>query len=102
MLKKSSLALKERHFHRYAETFYHGFWHTFCDWHLEIVKVVMSKDSQCTNCETKDLQNITMWVLETFLHALHPIMPFITEAIWENMGFRDKRKTLLAQSISES
>ncbi|OGW76044.1 MAG: hypothetical protein A2Z72_07720 [Omnitrophica bacterium RBG_13_46_9] len=59
-----------------ANRIYEFIWHEFCDWYLEIAK--LSIDRQHT-------QIILCKVLEKSLRLLHPIMPFITEEIWQRL-----------------
>jgi valyl-tRNA synthetase len=76
-----------RHINEYrldlaAQRLYEFIWNEYCDWYLELSKPVLQKG-------TSDEQNATrytlLYVLETSLRALHPIMPFITEDIWQRL-----------------
>ena len=69
----------ETHFKQYrfdllCHKLYDFTWHTFCDWYLELVKVT---DSQPYHLVA---------TFETLLRLLHPIMPYITEAIWQTIA----------------
>ncbi len=70
-------ALDEYRFNDVAEALYHFTWHTFCDWHIELSKPMLESE----NADT------TKWVLihvfRTILEMLHPIIPFVTEEIWQ-------------------
>ena len=60
---------------------YHFIWGEFCDWYLELIKIrLYAKDNPEGR---KTAQKVVMYVLEQFLELLHPIMPFITEEIWQ-------------------
>ena len=60
---------------------YHFIWGEFCDWYLELIKIrLYAKDNPKGR---KTAQKVVMYVLEQFLKLLHPIMPFITEEIWQ-------------------
>ncbi len=67
------------------------FWNEFCDWYIEISKVVFSKailfNSSNLNQQMKINSTLfVLWyVLEKYLRLLHPFMPFITEKIWQNI-----------------
>lgn len=62
-------------FSEYAQVMYDLLWHDFCDWYIEGVK------STATRCPAQ--QRVLAGVFETILRLLHPIVPFVTEAIWE-------------------
>jgi len=78
-LEEIDSALKNYNFNEYVNLLYRFFWHKFCDWYLEIIKK-----------EIKEPQNqLVMYkILEKFLRCLHPIMPFITEEIWQRLHFQ--------------
>ncbi len=65
-----------------CKALYDFFWGDFCDWFLEMAKVrFYGDDSQAR----KTAQYVTWSTLECFLRLLHPIMPFITEEIWQRL-----------------
>jgi len=65
-----------------SQRLYEFIWNEYCDWYLELSKPVLQKGSS-------DEQNATrytlLYVLERSLRTLHPIMPFITEEIWQRL-----------------
>ncbi len=76
-------ALGEFRFHEAAGILYHFFWDDFCDWYLELSKpFVTAKESTPQNLAVK---RRLIYVLERSLRLLHPIMPFITEEIWQKL-----------------
>ena len=58
-------------------------WGTFCDWYLEFTKPILQGDDDAARTET---QAMAAWVLGRIVHLLHPIMPFVTEELWENLA----------------
>ncbi|MCP5365967.1 MAG: valine--tRNA ligase [Hyphomicrobiales bacterium] len=76
-------ALQDYRFNEAAGALYQFTWGTFCDWHLEFAKPVFGGDDAAAKAETRAA---TAWVLDQVLHLLHPIMPFLTEELWEHMG----------------
>ena len=75
-------AIREFQFSDYAQTLYDLLWRDFCDWYLEAIKPTVSADPR----QRAVLAN----VLDSIVRLLHPIAPFITEAIWERL--RDLRR----------
>jgi len=77
----------------YANQIYDFFWGSYCDWYVELAKI------QLTNPEQKaNTQRILWYVLERSLRILHPIMPHITEKIWQSVPFKlfkDNQKFLM-------
>jgi valyl-tRNA synthetase len=76
-------SLEAYKFDQAANSLYHFVWHTFCDWYLEFAKSVLQGDAEQDKLETR---TTTAWVLNIILRLLHPIMPFITEELWEHFG----------------
>jgi valyl-tRNA synthetase len=65
-----------------SSTIYEFFWHEFCDWYIEISKVgLYSKNER----ERSHAARMLIRILEGSLRLLHPIMPFITEEIWQRL-----------------
>ncbi|HET7852922.1 MAG TPA: valine--tRNA ligase [Candidatus Methylomirabilis sp.] len=62
---------------------YQFLWHEYCDWYLEFVKVRLTTDGDQAAARTGRL--LLAHVLEVSLRLLHPIMPFITEEIWQHL-----------------
>jgi valyl-tRNA synthetase len=61
---------------------YHFVWHELCDWYVELAKPLLAANDRALANETRD---VLVHVLETALRALHPMMPFITEEIWQRV-----------------
>jgi valyl-tRNA synthetase len=66
-----------------ATALYEFTWHEFCDWYLELAKPVLNGDDEAAAAATR---RTLLTVLEALLRALHPLMPFITEAIWQRIA----------------
>ncbi|MEJ2477108.1 MAG: class I tRNA ligase family protein, partial [Desulfobacterales bacterium] len=65
-----------------ARALYEFTWNEFCDWYLELSKPIL-QDEGSSEAERRGTRRTLVEVLETLLRLLHPIMPFITEAIWQ-------------------
>jgi valyl-tRNA synthetase len=60
--------------HEGARQVYSFFWHEFCDWYLEMIKLHPQRSKP-----------VLLYVFESALRLLHPFMPFITEELWQNL-----------------
>ncbi|MGH7371525.1 MAG: class I tRNA ligase family protein, partial [Candidatus Methylomirabilales bacterium] len=76
-------ALETFRFSDAASHLYQFLWHEYCDWYLEFVKVRLTTDGDQAAARTGRL--LLAHVLEVSLRLLHPIMPFITEEIWQHL-----------------
>ncbi len=85
-------ALDSYRFNDYANTLYQFTWHEFCDWYIEMSKfAINSADTKRAVQSRALLQEL----LEQILLLLHPIMPFVTEEIWQTVG--DQRPSIMIQ-----
>jgi valyl-tRNA synthetase len=70
-------AIEHFRFSACAEAIYDIVWRDFCDWYLEAVKPTIGRDQQ--------QQQVMLSVLDAILRLMHPVCPFVTEAIWPHM-----------------
>jgi valyl-tRNA synthetase len=73
-------AIDQFRFHEAAQTLWHFFWDEFCDWYLEVKKLRLEEGSGIT----AHWRNL-LTAYEMALRLLHPIMPFITEELWQRL-----------------
>jgi len=70
-----------------AQSIYDFTWHEFCDWYLELSKPVLQVEDT-SNAEKRGTRRTLIETLEVILRLLHPLMPFITEEIWQQVAPR--------------
>jgi valyl-tRNA synthetase len=78
-------AIEEYRFNDAADAMYHFTWHTFCDWYIELSKSTLLADSE----EAGQTKWVLVEVFRSILELLHPIIPFVTEEIWQILPGRD-------------
>ena len=71
-----------------ASILYEFFWNKYCDWYVELSKIEKN-------------EAVLVYVLDKFLRLLHPIMPHITEAIWQKMPVKKDTKGILYASYPQ-
>ncbi|HWO01593.1 MAG TPA: valine--tRNA ligase, partial [Blastocatellia bacterium] len=82
-IDQTTRALDEYKLNEAGQTLYHFFWDDFCDWYIEL-----SKSQVAASEETPEVLGARcriLYVLETSLRLLHPLMPYITEDIWQRL-----------------
>ncbi|MFP4106399.1 MAG: class I tRNA ligase family protein, partial [Phycisphaerae bacterium] len=72
-------ALENYRYNELADRLYHFMWDDFCDWYVEIVKSRINEGEQAPKA-------VIAHVMDQLLRTLHPVAPFITEAIWEKLN----------------
>jgi len=68
-----------------SQALYEFIWNEYCDWYLELSKSVLWDDDASPEAKRGTRQTLIR-VLEIWLRMLHPMMPFITEEIWQSVG----------------
>jgi len=82
-IEEMTKMIEQFRFNDAASTVYHFFWHSFCDWYLELAKPAFMGDEGEARAETT--RSVLVHVLENSLRLLHPFMPFVTEEIWQKL-----------------
>ncbi|WP_333592080.1 valine--tRNA ligase [Brevundimonas sp.] len=78
-----SAALEAGRFDEAASSLYRFVWNVFCDWYLELAKPIFGGADEAAKAETRAM---TAWTLDQTLKLMHPIMPFITEELWDQLA----------------
>ena len=83
--KQVKEAIETYRFDHMAQSIYEFTWHEYCDWYLELTKPVLMNDNSSTAAK-RGTRRTLIQVLETLLRLAHPLMPFITEEIWQRVA----------------
>jgi len=80
----------KQHFEDYrfdllSQTLYEFTWNQYCDWYLELSKPALTTEGVSENIQ-RGTRYTLLAILEELLRTIHPIMPFITEEIWQKMA----------------
>ena len=78
-------SLASYRFHEAANRIYDFFWGEFCDWYLELIKPRLNFEDGADRTPTRTACNNLVNLFDASLRLLHPVMPFITEEIWQAM-----------------
>ncbi|MDX2119270.1 MAG: valine--tRNA ligase [Planctomycetota bacterium] len=90
---EANRSLERFEFSAYAQTLYDLLWRDFCDWYLEAIKPTVASDAA--------QRTVLIHALETIVRLLHPIAPFVTEAIYEQVS-RVPRASLAGVTLGAS
>ncbi len=87
--EQANRAISQYRYHEAAQVLWHFFWHEFCDWYLELKKLRFRENSGLT----ADWRNL-LAAFETALRLLHPVMPFLTEELWQRLVKGNANRTV--------
>ncbi|TXD96360.1 valine--tRNA ligase [Psychrobacter frigidicola] len=94
----STIANIHQHFTQYrldmvSHDIYEFIWNEYCDWYVELAKASLNDDS-VTDARKAQIRYVLLHVLETALRFTHPIMPYLTEQIWQTIApLLDRKET---------
>ena len=81
--RQVSSAIEGGRFDDAASALYRFVWNVFCDWYLELAKPVFTGADEAAKAETRAM---TAWTIDQTLKLMHPVMPFITEELWDQLA----------------
>lgn len=73
-------------------------WHDFCDTFLEVIKPTMQKEND--DLAKQMTQDVLLYTIEIYLRLLHPLMPYLTEELWQylpNVGLKTEESIMISQ-----
>ncbi len=92
-------AMESYEINKVTKVIYDYFWHDYCDWYVEMIKSRLYGDEPA---EVK--QAVVARALDLFdaaLRMLHPIMPFITEELWQSIRLRNPKESIMRAAMPE-
>jgi valyl-tRNA synthetase len=91
-IAEARAAIESYRFNDYANILYQFTWHEFCDWYIEMSKLSLNGT---LGGEPKKSRQFLVELLEQILLLLHPLIPFVTEEIWQVLG--EQRKSIMLE-----
>ena len=85
LLADAQRAIETYRFDLYANSVYEFVWHEYCDWYLELTKPLLWNE-QADPALLRGTRRTLLSALEILLRAAHPMIPFITESIWQEVA----------------
>jgi valyl-tRNA synthetase len=102
-ISAAQAALAQFRYDLFAQVLYDFTWNEFCDWYLELSKPILTSSESSADM-LRGTRHTLVNVLEALLRLLHPIMPFITEEIWQRIAPLAGKdgKTIMLQSYPQA
>ncbi len=94
LVDRVDTAMKEFRFDHACEAIYHFLWGTFCDWSIELSKPDFAEGADARRAAVR--LSVMLDTLDGALRLLHPMAPYITEELWQNLPRRAGDPALLA------
>jgi valyl-tRNA synthetase len=82
-----------------SKTIYEFFWHDFCDWYIEMIKSRLYGDE--TPQVKQSVVRRAIDIYDAALRLLHPLMPFVTEELWQNIRTREPGESILRAPLRQ-
>jgi len=98
-IEESRKAIDSYRFNEYAHHLYQFTWHEFCDWYIEMSKLSLNGS---LGDDPRKTQRVLSVVLENILLLLHPLMPFVTEEIWQVLSEKREGENIVPAKREKS
>ena len=98
-IEESRKAIDSYRFNEYAHHLYQFTWHEFCDWYIEMSKLSLNGS---LGDDPRKTQRVLSMVLENILLLLHPLMPFVTEEIWQVLSEKREGENIVSAKREKS
>ncbi len=90
-------SLAEYRFNDAASALYQFAWHELCDWYLEMIKPVLYREHHAVRRDAT--RRTALHVLDRLFRLLHPIMPFLTEELWQRLPIRREAESVVVATF---
>lgn len=94
-IKTFNISLTEFHINEATKLLYDFIWHDFCDWYVELVKTRFYGD-EAREAKAAVIAR-ALWIFDQALRLLHPVMPFISEELWQHLADRKGQSLVHAE-----
>ncbi|HHC73216.1 MAG TPA: valine--tRNA ligase, partial [Thiotrichales bacterium] len=84
-IEEVASSIEQYRFDHAAQAIYEFTWYEYCDWYLELSKAVLN-DESASEAQLRGTRHTLVTVLEALLRLAHPLIPFITEEIWQRVA----------------
>ncbi len=85
-----------------ANSLYDFVWNDYCNWYLELSKSILKDDDQSKLEQKHATQLNLLYTLDATLKCLHPIIPFITEELWQTINTGQKESSIMVENYPNS
>jgi valyl-tRNA synthetase len=99
-IEQTTKALEDYRLNEVAQNLYHFFWDDFCDWYIELAKSSLSSREETDELSAARCR--IAYILETSLRLLHPLMPHITEEIWQRLPHKGESIMVADWPVAEA
>jgi valyl-tRNA synthetase len=85
-----------------ANSLYNFVWNDYCNWYLELSKSILKDDDQSKLEQKQATQLNLLYTLDALLKCLHPIIPFITEELWQTINTDPTKSSIMVEDYPNS